>query len=351
MKITAREIFDIIGGELVGDKDAVVNGFSKIEELDALGTLTFLANLKYAKYIYTTVASVVIVPTDFEPTEPLSLTLIKVVRPYVALSMLMEHWDQKTQNAKQGVESTAVIADRYALPKDIYVGHCSVIETNVSFGKNVRIASHVLIESGVVIGDDVVIMEGVKIKRDSQIGSQCKIHPQVVIGSDGFGFAQGEDGEYRKIPHLGNVIIEDEVEVGVGTVIDKASMGSTRIGKGVKLDNLIQIGHNVEIGDHTVMAAQSGVSGSVKIGKNCMVGGQVGFAGHITIGDRVMIAAKSGVLGNVPNDSKIQGYPAFEIRNFYRSSVIFRKLPRWVDKMNFIEKVIKKSKADESEDA
>lgn len=351
MKFTAKEVANIVGGVVFGDGEATARGISKIDETNATaGTLTFLANLKYTGFLYTTEASVVLVPSDFEPSKSIECTLVKVSRPYVALSKLMAYYAE-VEELPQRIEDAARVAPDVALTEGLYVGHYTVVAPGVRFGKNVKIHAHVSIETDVEIGDGTVIMEGAKIKKGTRIGKECKIHPQAVIGSDGFGFAKEEDGTYQKIPHLGNVVLEDEVDVGAGTTIDRASMGTTHISRGVKLDNLIQVGHNVEIGASTVIAAQTGISGSVKIGRDCMIGGQVGISGHITIGDRVMVAAKSGVLGNVPDDSKLQGCPAFEIGSFHRSYVVFRKLSRWSGKINFLEKAIKKLGYDESKDA
>lgn len=327
MVFSAKQIADFLGGTIEGDTNVIVSNFSKIEE-GKPGTLSFLANLKYASHIYDTHASIVLVNNDFVPENPLpsSLTLIRVPNAYMALATLMEIVNQ-SKNAKKGIEQPVFISSSSAVDaENTYVGAFTYIGENVKLGKNVSIYPQAFIGNNVEIGDNTTIYAGVKIYEDCRIGKNCIIHSGAVIGADGFGFAP--DGEkYKKIPQLGNVIIEDDVEIGANTTIDRAVMGSTVIRSGVKLDNLIQIAHNVEVGENTVMAAQVGVAGSVKVGKHCMFAGQVGIAGHLQIADNVMCGAQAGVIGNINESTTVLGMPAINAKKFMRSSAIFGKLP------------------------
>jgi UDP-3-O-[3-hydroxymyristoyl] glucosamine N-acyltransferase len=327
MEFSAKEIASILQGKIEGNEQVRVSNFSKIEE-GKPGTLTFLANLKYTHYIYETQASIALVNDDFIPekTLPSTLTLIRVPDAYVALASLMERVE-KGKNRKKGIESPAFIASSANFsPETVYIGAFAYIGENVSLGENVEIYPHTYIGDNVTVGADTVIYAGAKIYAGCSIGKRCIIHAGAVVGSDGFGFAK-EDGNYRKIPQLGNVRIEDDVEIGANTTIDRAVMDSTIIRRGVKLDNLIQIAHNVEVGKNTVIAAQTGISGSTKVGENCMIGGQVGLGGHIKIGDNVGIGAQSGVIGNVEPEKNIMGTLAFDLKDYFRSNIIFRKLP------------------------
>ena len=327
MVFSAKQIADFLGGTIEGDADVKVGNFSKIEE-GKPGTLSFLANLKYSSFIYDTNSSIVLVSNDFVPEKPLplSLTLIRVPNPYMALATLMEMANQ-TKQAKRGIEQPVFIAPSSHVDiENIYIGAFAYIGENVKLGKNILIYPQTFIGDNVEIGDNTIIYAGVKVYENCLIGKNCIIHSGAVIGSDGFGFAPDGD-KYKKIPQLGNVIIEDDVEIGANTTIDRAVMDSTIIRSGVKLDNLIQIAHNVEIGEDTVMAAQVGIAGSVKIGKHCMFGGQVGLAGHIQIADNVNFGAQSGVISNIKKPTTVLGAPAIDAKNFMRSSVIFSKLP------------------------
>lgn len=325
VSFTAEQIASVLNGTIEGDSSVVVNNFSKIEE-GKPGTLTFLANPKYTNYIYTTDASIVLVNNDFVADQPVRATLIRCANAYASLAILLNMVEQ-AKPKKIGIEDMSFVAESATLGKDVYVGAFAYISTNAKIGNNVKIYPQSYIGDNVVIGDNTVIYSGVKIYADSKIGNNCILHSGSVIGADGFGFAPDENGVYNKIPQMGIVIIEDDVEVGANTTIDCAVMGATVVHKGVKLDNLIQIAHNVEVGENTVMAAQVGVSGSTKIGKQCMFGGQVGLGGHITIGDGANIGAQSGIISNIKPGAQVLGAPAIPVKDFFRSSVVFPKLP------------------------
>lgn len=339
MKFTAEQIAGILDGQVIGDPNAEVYKLSKIEESTA-GSLTFLSNPKYLNYIYTTQATITIVNHSFIPESNLSTTLIKVEDAYLSFSKLLEFYDRAKKGNKIGIEQPSFISNSVKYGSDFYLGSFSYIEDHVTIGTNVKIYPNCFIAQNVTIGDDVVIFAGAKIHSDTIIGSNCIIHSGVIIGSDGFGFAPNSDGTFSKIPQIGNVILEDYVDVGANTMIDKATMGSTIIRKGVKLDNLIQIGHNVEIGENTVIAAQTGIAGSTKIGKNCMIGGQVGIAGHLSIGNNVKIQAQSGVGRNVKDNEVLQGSPTFGYKDFNKSYVHFKNLPKIVTAFEDLKKQI-----------
>jgi len=341
LSFTARQIAEILNGTIEGDAGATVSSFSKIEE-GKQGTISFLANPKYKHYIYSTRASIVLVNDDFEAEEPVQATLIRVPNAYAALAMLLD-MVEKMKPRKKGIEPMTYIADNVKKGNDIYVGSFSYISEHVSIGDNTQIYPQVYIGEGAVIGENTIVYAGVKIYPGCKIGNNCIIHSGAVIGSDGFGFAPDGD-TYKKIPQTGIVIIEDDVEIGANTTIDRAVMDATIIRKGVKLDNLIQIAHNVEIGDNTVMAAQVGISGSTKIGRNCMLGGQAGLAGHITVGDRANIGAQSGVISNVKEEAQVIGSPPMPVKNFFRSSAVFAKLPDIYRQMGQMEKEIERLK-------
>lgn len=336
MKFTAQQIADILDGDIVGNPDVEVNKLSKIEE-GKEGSLTFLSNPKYTSYIYKTQASICIVNKSFEKTQDISTTLIKVEDSYDAFSKLLEVYNQIKLD-KKGIETPSSISDTAKLGENIYVGAFTYIGEDVVVGDNVKIYPNVYIGDNVIIGNGVTIFAGSKIYSETQIGNHCTLHSGVIIGADGFGFTPSENGEYSKIPQIGNVIIEDFVDIGAATTIDRATLGSTIIRKGVKLDNQIQIAHNVEIGEHTAIAAQTGIAGSSKIGKNCLIGGQVGIAGHIKIGDRVKIQAQTGVGRNIKDDEAIQGSPAFGYSDFNKSYVHFRNFQKIVSRLDHIEK-------------
>jgi UDP-3-O-[3-hydroxymyristoyl] glucosamine N-acyltransferase len=324
MEFTAQQIALLVKGTVEGDPATKVSKLAKIEEATA-GSLTFLSHPKYVPYLHSTGASVIII-TEGITDEKYKGTIIKVKDSRQAFTILMEAYN-KQQFAKSGIEEFTNISITASVAKNVYVGSFSYIGENTIIEDGSRVYPNVYIAENCKIGKNCIIYSGVKIYRDSVIGDNCTIHSGVVVGSDGFGFVPNDENNYRKMPQVGNVVIENNVEIGSNTSIDRATMGSTVIHKGVKLDNLIQIGHNVEIGENTVIAAQSGVAGSTKIGRDCMIGGQVGIVGHLTIGNRVKIAAQSGIGSNVEDDSTIQGSPALDHFDYKKAYVIFRKLP------------------------
>ncbi|AUC76632.1 MULTISPECIES: UDP-3-O-(3-hydroxymyristoyl)glucosamine N-acyltransferase [unclassified Olleya] len=336
MKFTAEQIAGILDGVVEGNPQAEVSKLSKIEE-GVEGALTFLANPKYTSYIYSTKATIAIVDKDFVPEHDLNCTLIKVDDAYKSFSKLLEYYNQVKLN-KFGIEQPTSVSDTATIGKDIYIGAFTVIGENVTIGDNVKIFPSCYIGDNVTIDNDTVLFAGSKIYSDCIIGKNCVINSGAIIGADGFGFAPNEDGEYSKVPQIGNVILEDFVDVGAATTIDRATLGSTIIRRGVKLDNQIQIAHNVEIGKNTVIAAQTGIAGSTKIGENCQIGGQVGFAGHLTIGNNVRIQAQSGVGKNIKDNEILQGSPAFGYGDWNKSYVYFKNLPKLVKTINELEK-------------
>lgn len=336
MQFTAQQIAAMVGGTIVGNPEAAVSTVAKIEE-GTPGAISFLANPKYTHYIYETQSSIVLVRNDFEPEQPVSATLIKVADPYATVAQLLQMVAQMTEPVYTGVEQPSFVSEGVDLPEGTYVGAFAYIGKNVSLGKNVKIYPQAYIGENVTIGDNTVIKPGVKIYHGCRIGANCILHAGVVIGADGFGFAP-VDGHYNKIPQIGNVIIEDNVELGANTCVDRATMGSTIIRKGVKLDNLIQVAHNCEIGENTVMASQVGVAGSTKIGARCMIAGQVGFAGHIHVGDDTQIGAQSGIPNNVEPGRRIMGYPAIDAREWARQAVYIKKLPELYKRVDKLEK-------------
>ena len=338
MKFTAEQIAGILEGTVVGDPNIEVSKLAKIEE-GTEGSLTFLANPKYKSFIYSTKASITIVNSDFEPEEQITTTLIKVEDAYKAFSKLLEYYNQIKLN-KFGIEQPSYISDSSALGENIYVGAFSYIGDNVSLGANVKIFPNSYIGDNVTIGDNSIVFSGAKIYSECIIGNNCVINSGAIIGADGFGFVPDEKGEYSKVPQIGNVIIEDNVDIGAATTIDRATLGSTIIRKGVKLDNQIQIAHNVEIGKNTVIAAQTGIAGSTKIGENCQIGGQVGIAGHLTLGNNVRIQAQSGIGRNIKDNETLQGSPSFGYTDWNKSYVYFKNLPKIVKTINDLEKKV-----------
>ncbi len=336
MKFKAEQIAGILEGEIVGNSQIEVSKLSKIEEGEQ-GALTFLANPKYTPYVYTTKASIIIVNKDFNPEQELSATLIKVDDAYHSFSKLLEYYNKVKLN-KFGIEQPSSISESAKLGNDVYVGAFSYIGNNVVIGDNVKIFPSSFIGDNVVLGEDSVVFSGAKIYSESIIGKNCVINSGAIIGADGFGFAPQENGEYKKIPQIGNVILEDFVDIGAATTIDRATLGSTVIRKGVKLDNQIQVAHNVEIGKNTVIAAQTGIAGSTKIGENCQIGGQVGIAGHLVIGNGVRIQAQSGIGRNIKDNETLQGSPAFSYGDWNKSYVYFKNLPKLVKTINQLEK-------------
>ena len=332
MKFTAEQIAGILDGEVVGNPNAEVSKLSKIEE-GTEGSLTFLSNKKYNNYIYSTKATITIVNKTFIPEGEITTTLIKVDDAYLSFSKLLEFYHQAKSN-KLGIEQPSVLSENVKYGENFYLGSFAYIGSNVIMGDNVKIYPNCFIGDNVVIGDNVTIFAGVKVFSETEIGNNVSVHSGAVLGGDGFGFAPNPDGTFSKIPQIGNLIIEDNVNIGAGTTIDRATMGSTIIRKGVKLDNQIQVGHNVEIGENTVIAAQTGIAGSTKIGKNCMIGGQVGFAGHITVGNNVRIQGKTGVTKSVKDGEVLQGNPAMSYKEYYKSYVHFKNLPTIVEELD-----------------
>lgn len=341
MEFKAAQIAALIAGDVEGNPEASVNTFSKIEEARE-GSITFLANPKYTHYIYSTQASIVLVSRNFVATEPVKATLIRVDDPYAVLSKLLEYASQAMTPQPVGIEQPSFIAAGVEVPEDAYIGAFAYIAEGVKLGKGVKIYPQAYIGHGVTIGDNTIIYPGAKIYHGCRIGARCIIHAGVVIGADGFGFAPLPDGTYHKIPQIGIVTIEDDVEIGANTTVDRATMGTTLVGRGTKLDNLIQAAHNTEIGSNTVIAAQAGIAGSTKIGDNCMIGGQVGFSGHIHVGNRVQIGAQSGIPNDLADGSRVMGYPAVPLGDFARQSVYIKRLGQLFSRVADLEKSLKK---------
>jgi UDP-3-O-[3-hydroxymyristoyl] glucosamine N-acyltransferase len=340
MEFNAETIAQFLNGEIEGNPEAKVNNVAKIEE-GYPGAISFLANPKYEHYLYTTKSTIVLVNRSFVPSGNVEATLIRVDNAYDAFASLLRLVDQ-ARPRKKGIHPTAIIEKSAHLGKDIYVGPYAYIGENCVIGDGSSVYPHVFIGDNTRLARNCTLYPGVTIYHDCILGENCVVHAGTVIGSDGFGFAPQSDSEFMKIPQLGNVVIEDNVEIGANSAIDRATMGSTVIRKGVKLDNLIQIGHNVEIGENTVLAGQSGIAGSTKVGKNCMMAGQVGVAGHLKVADGAIIGAKSGIAGDVKKENSVMlGYPAFEHKDYLRSSVIFRKLPDLKARLEELEKQIK----------
>lgn len=325
MKITPLLIASMTGGSVEGDENIEIKGFAKIEEAKP-GEISFIANPKYAHFINTTRASVLLVSRELEKPEGVDVTLVRVDDPYVAVANLLEAFES-AKPRKTGVEQPSFVAEGVEVPEDVYIGAFAYVGRGVKLGRNVKIYPQAYIGDGVTVGDDSVIRAGVKIYEGCEIGSRCIIHSGVVIGADGFGFAPRPDGTYEKIAQIGNVIIEDDVEIGANTTIDRATFGCTRVRRGTKLDNLIMVAHNVEIGEDNVFAAQTGIAGSTKIGSHNRVGGQCGFAGHIHVGDRNEFGAQSGIPNNVGDGNRLIGYPAIDAMKFARMQVYLNRLP------------------------
>ena len=326
MNFTAAMIAEFLKGSVEGDPSASVKDVSRIEE-GREGTLSFLANPKYEKHIYDTRSDIVIVNEDFVPQKPVKATMIRVKNAYESFAALLQLYEE-SKPKKQGVSKMASIAETVRLGEELYIGDFAVISDGVTIGNGSRIYPQVYIGENVIIGEGTILHPGVKIYEGCEIGAHCVVHAGAVIGGDGFGFAPGEANNYKKVPQVGKVILEDHVEVGANTTIDRATMGATVLRRGVKLDNLIMIAHNVEVGENTVMAAQTGISGSTKVGKNCMFGGQVGLIGHIQIADGVKIAAQSGIPKSIRKENAVvQGSPPLEFTHFQRCYVVFKNLP------------------------
>ena len=326
MEFTAQQIADLLGGEIQGNPLVKVNDFSKIEE-GKPGTLSFLSNPKYSQFIYESQASIVLVNKDFQPEKEVQATLIRVEDAYHSLATLLSLVDQ-TKPKKTGISPLAFVSESANIGENAYIQPFAYIGESVTIGKNARIHPNCCIENGAVLGENVTLYSGVKVYNDCVIGNNCILHSGAVIGSDGFGFAPNGDGSYKKIPQMGNVVLEDNVEIGANSIVDRATLGSTTIRKGVKIDNLVQIAHNVEVGENTVIAAQTGISGSTKLGKQCVLAGQVGLAGHLLIADGTIFGAQTGVPNSVkiPNQT-LQGYPAIPVMNFHKSAIVHKNLP------------------------
>ncbi len=336
MEFSAKQIAQMLEGRVEGNENAVVGKLCKIEEGEK-GGLSFLANPKYNHYLYSTKASIVIINEDFEPEEEIKTTVIRVKDAYSCFAKLLEIYNQYRLN-KNGISSLAFIDKQAEIAEDVYVGEFAVISKGAKIGKGSKIYPHVYIGDDVKIGENVTLFAGVRIYHDTVIGNNCILHSGAVLGADGFGFAPLADGTFKKIAQIGNVVIEDDVEIGANATIDRATMGSTKVMKGTKIDNLCQLGHNVVIGQSTAMAAQTGVAGSTKIGSNCFIGGQVGFSGHIKVGDRCSIGAQAGIISDIKDEARIIGSPAIDAKAYMKSYVYFRKLEQMKNKMNELEK-------------
>lgn len=340
MEITAQQLADLLGGTVEGDPSVKASRPGKIESGQE-GEICFLGNDRYEEYAYTTSASILMVSKTFVPRRTIKSTLIRVENVYTSLAFLLEKFGAQVKAAPT-ISKMASIHPSVKLGQNVTIGDFTVIEEGVEIGDETVLMPQVFVGKNAKIGENTLLYPGVKIYRETQIGARCVFHAGVVIGSDGFGFAPQADGTYKKITHTGNVIIEDEVEIGSNTVIDRATIGSTIIRKGVKLDNLIQVAHNVEIGENTVIAALTGIGGSTKIGKNGRVGGQTGFAGHLQIGDDVQIQGQSGVSNHQANGAKLYGTPAFDYHSYLRAFSVFKKLPALAKKVQELEKLMKK---------
>ena len=342
MEFTARQIADFIGGKVEGDENAAVDTFAKIEEGKARA-ISFLSNPKYIHHIYDTESSIVLVNDDLQLEHPVKATLIRVKNAYECIAKLLRLYTA-SQPKKTGVDSLAFVSPKATIGKDCYIGAFAYVGDGAVIGDNCQIHPHAVVCDNVKTGDNCLIYPNVTIYHDCRLGNNVTIHAGSVIGADGFGFAPNQEG-YDKIPQIGIVVIEDDVEIGANTCIDRSTMGQTTIHKGVKLDNLIQIAHNCEIGEQTVMSAQVGIAGSTKVGKWCMFGGQVGIAGHITIGDKTFLGAQSGVPGSIKGDTTLIGTPPMEPKPYFKSQAVFRKLPEMYKQMNEMQKQIDELKS------
>jgi len=342
MEFTAKQIAEFLGGTVDGNENAAVHTFAKIEE-GVPGALSFLANVKYTHYLYSTQSSVVLVNKDFTPEQPVSATLIRVDNAYESLAKLMSLY-ASMKPGRSGISSLASVSEKAKIGQNVYIGPFSVVEDGAVIGDNTQIYPHVIVGEGASVGADCILYPHVTIYYGCKIGNRCILHAGSVIGADGFGFAPTPQG-YNKIPQIGIVQLEDDVEIGANTCIDRSTMGRTVIHKGVKLDNLIQVAHNVEIGENTVMSAQTGIAGSTKVGEWCMIGGQCGISGHLTLGNKVNLAAKTGVISSLEDGATMMGYPGIGYRNFLRSSLIYKDLPEMSKTIRNLEKEIEELKA------
>ena len=338
MEISIEQVAQLIGGSVEGNGSATVNRLEKIEEATE-GSIAFLANPKYLPYIYTTGASAVIVKSDFEPEKEVKTALIKVDDPYSAFAKLLEEYQKLTAKVKIGIEQPSFQHETSTFGENVYLGAFSYLGENVKVGNNTKLYPNVYLGDNVEVGENTILHPGVKIYANCKVGSNCTLHAGVVVGSDGFGFAPQADGTYKSIPQTGNVVIEDHVDIGANTTIDCATMGSTVIRSGVKIDNLVQIAHNVEVGKNTAIASQAGLSGSAKIGENCQIGGQAGITGHLTLANKTIIGPQAGVPKTITEEGKIWfGSPIMEHKDFLRASVILRNLPNLIERVKELEK-------------
>lgn len=342
MEFSAKQIAEFIHGVIVGDENATVHTFAKIEE-GVPGAISFLSNPKYTHYIYETKSTIVLVNKDFEPERPVNATLIKVDNAYESVAKLLTLYEM-SKPKKTGIHPLACIDPTAKIGKDVYIDAFAYVGANAVIGDGVALHPHATVCENAVIGENSILYPNVTVYHDCRVGKRCILHAGSVVGADGFGFAPSPEG-YEKIPQIGIAILEDDVEIGANTCVDRATMGATIVHKGVKLDNLIQIAHNVEVGSHTVMASQVGIAGSTKVGEWCMFGGQVGLAGHIRVGNHVNIGAQSGIPGTVKGDNlTIMGSPAIDAKQFFKSSVIYKKLPDMYQTLNRMEKEIEELK-------
>jgi len=338
MDFSAKQIAEFLNGEIIGNQDITINNFSRIEQGEK-GTLTFLSNLKYTPFIYTTQADIVLVNKDFVPEQPISATLIKVENAYQALGQLLS-LVESMKPKKTGISPKSDIAQTVKIGENVFVGAFVSIGDNCKIGDNVKIYPNTQIDDNVTIKANSTIYDNVSICKNCIIGERNIIHSGAVIGADGFGFAPDEQGRYNKIPQIGNVVLGDDVEIGANATIDRATIGSTIIGNGVKIDNLVQIAHNVEIGDHTAIAAQTGIAGSTKVGAHCIFAGQVGVNGHITIADKSIFGAQTGVTNHIKESGAYQGSPHLNVSNFRRSSIAFKQFPELLQTIYKLEKEV-----------
>lgn len=342
MEFTAKQIAEFLQGEVSGNENATVSDFAKIEE-GRPGALSFLSNPKYTPYLYETKSSVVLVNKDFTPEHPYTATLVKVDNAYEAIAKLLSLYESM-KPARKGISSLASVSEKAIIGKDVYIGPFAVIEDGAKIGDGTQIYPHVYIGNGASVGSSCILFPHVTIYYGCKVGNNCILHAGIVIGADGFGFAPGADG-YEKIPQIGIAEIEDNVEIGANSCVDRSTMGRTLVKKGVKLDNLVQIAHNVEVGSNTVISAQSGIAGSAKVGSWCMIGGQCGIVGHLTVGDRVNLCAKTGVIGNVREGQTLMGTPAIDHRNFMKSAAINKMLPDLYKQIRELEAQVKELKS------
>ncbi len=350
MEFKAKDIASFLKGEVIGDGNVTVSGVSKIEEGQP-GTLSFLANPKYENHLYNTRSSIVLLNRDFKIKSEVTATLIKVDDAYQGFASLLDLYEQAKKNTRQGIETPSHIDKTAQLGTEVYVGAFASIGRNVKIGKGSKIFPQVFVGDNVTIGDDCILYAGARVYDDSEIGSNCIVHSGAVIGSDGFGFAPQSDGTYKKIPQIGNVVLEDNVEIGANTTIDCGTFGATIIRKGAKIDNLVQIAHNCEIGENTVIAGQTGLAGTTKVGKNCKFAGQVGLAGHLTIGDNVQIGAQSGVSKSIKDNEIVLSSPAVNYKDAIKTYTIIRNLPKLREEVIQLQKDVKSLKQAKSADS